>query len=77
MQVIRLFLILSIFIFWSPQILAELISFNESILPILADNCFHCHGPDSKTRQANLRLDRKETIFRKEIVNKNILGVKK
>ena len=66
MQVIRLFLILSIFIFWSPQILAELISFNESILPILADNCFHCHGPDSKTRQANLRLDRKETIFRKE-----------
>ena len=27
------------------------ISFNESIQPILSENCYHCHGPDSGTRE--------------------------
>jgi len=36
------------------------LSFNEHIQPILAENCFHCHGPDSGTRKAKLRLDRAE-----------------
>ena len=65
-QVPRLFLLLSLFLPWSPQLLAEKISFNSSVLPILSDNCFQCHGPDDKTRQANLRLDQKETILRRE-----------
>jgi hypothetical protein len=38
----------------------EKISYNEHIQPILAENCFLCHGPDSASRKAKLRLDRFE-----------------
>ena len=38
----------------------EPISFNRDIRPLLADRCFTCHGPDSATRKAGLRLDREE-----------------
>ena len=31
------------------------ISFNEHIRPILSENCFGCHGPDTASRKAETR----------------------
>jgi Protein of unknown function (DUF1553)/Protein of unknown function (DUF1549)/Concanavalin A-like lectin/glucanases superfamily/Planctomycete cytochrome C len=41
------------------------ISFNSDIRPILAENCFFCHGPDPGTRKAGLRLDTEAGLFEK------------
>ncbi|MEZ4774668.1 MAG: PSD1 and planctomycete cytochrome C domain-containing protein [Bacteroidia bacterium] len=37
--------------------LPESPDFNYHIRPILSANCYICHGPDSSSREANLRLD--------------------
>jgi len=39
---------------------AEPILFNRDVRPILSDRCFACHGPDAGSREAELRLDRRD-----------------
>lgn len=47
----------------SSAMAAQPIGFNKDIRPILADACFHCHGPDPGTRKAGLRLDTEAGFF--------------
>jgi hypothetical protein len=44
---------------------AQRLDFNQDVQPILASNCFSCHGPDPEMRKAGLRLDLEESAFRK------------
>jgi len=56
----------------SPLVAADL-KYNRDIRPILADNCFSCHGPDSAARKADLRLDQRAVaVDRKAIVPGNL-----
>ena len=39
------------------------VDFSRDILPILSDKCFKCHGPDSGSRMADMRLDLSTAAF--------------
>lgn len=47
----------------NPAFGADAIEFNRDIRPLIADHCFHCHGPDPGTRKAGLRLDTEAGFF--------------
>src|SRR5262245_64167674 len=44
------------------------LEYNRDIRPILAENCFACHGPDSAARQAKLRLDQRDVAVEKDAI---------
>ena len=39
--------------------------FNRDVRPILAEYCYHCHGPDPGSRKEGIRFDREEGFFAK------------
>ncbi|HUG90761.1 MAG TPA: DUF1553 domain-containing protein [Planctomycetaceae bacterium] len=42
---------------------ASRIDFSRDVRPILAKNCFACHGPDDEHREAGLRLDLRDAAL--------------
>lgn len=47
----------------AAPLIPDKVDYNRDVRPILADNCFACHGPDKNTRKAELRLDTKDGAF--------------
>ena len=41
----------------------EALQFNRDVRPILSDHCYACHGPDEHSREAKLRLDKRESAL--------------
>ncbi|WP_075082104.1 PSD1 and planctomycete cytochrome C domain-containing protein [Mariniblastus fucicola] len=46
----------------------DAVSFDQDIRPLLSDRCYSCHGPDSNSREADLRLDLEEPAHESAIV---------
>ncbi len=42
---------------------APRLSYNKDVRPILVEHCFSCHGADSASRQAGLRLDQRDAAI--------------
>lgn len=40
------------------------VDFNHDVLPVLSDNCFACHGPDTNKIKGGLRLDLRDNALK-------------
>ncbi len=43
--------------------LPQVVDYNFDVVPILAQHCFNCHGPDPASRKAELALHTREELF--------------
>jgi len=59
------FTIASVLLLLLAHVATAGVDFNRDIEPILADNCYACHGPDPAGRKAGLRLDIADIAFKK------------
>src|SRR3954463_1666104 len=50
------------------------LQYNRDVRPILAENCFACHGPDSAARKGKLRLDLREAAVERGAIDEKKLG---
>ena len=39
------------------------VDFGSQVLPVLASQCFECHGPDARSRSTDLRLDTQQGVL--------------
>lgn len=42
---------------------AEDVDFRRDVQSILADKCFHCHGPDARNQDSEFRADSEDSLF--------------
>ena len=47
-----------------PALAAAKVDFNRDVRPLLSDNCFACHGPDTQKIKGGLRLDQREAALK-------------
>jgi Protein of unknown function (DUF1553)/Protein of unknown function (DUF1549)/Concanavalin A-like lectin/glucanases superfamily/Planctomycete cytochrome C len=47
---------------------ADKLQYNRDIRPLLSEHCFTCHGPDSASRKADLRLDMREVAVEHDAI---------
>ena len=56
-------LLVAVLLIKNAALADEPLNYNQDIRPLLAENCFSCHGPDSASRKADLRLDKREAAI--------------
>ena len=58
----------------APSMAGEKLHYNRDVRPILAENCFACHGPDSAARKAKLRMDDRAAAVERGAIDPKNLG---
>ena len=59
-QILGFAVLVAVAPFSTPSLRGAPVDYSVDVRPILAKNCFNCHGADEQSRQADLRLDTPE-----------------